>query len=341
MAITHRTATRALEVEKSLEQTPETFDFYWAIRLLECAYPDAPRLGESLRPAEDPIRLGQRPSMAFAPASIASFGQSGEARKKRMEVLFFGLFGPHGPMPLHLTEYAHDRLQNAEDPTFSRFADIFHHRMLSLFYRAWAAPQPTINFDRPGQDSFSNQVGACFGLGMPSLQDRDAMPDLAKQHYAGWLSSQTRCADGLESMVAGFFKLPVKIEQFVGHWMTIPVEDRCYLGKSAETGSLGINSIIGAQVWDRQSKFRFTMGPLDLINYNRLLPGGNSLKRLISITRNYINDELTWDLKLILKKDEVPPLQLGGKTQLGWTTWLSNQPSEKDRADLTLNPLSL
>ena len=138
MADQARTATRTLDLVRELERDPYRFSFFQALRRLEAENRDRPRLGESTRAAEDPIRLGQKPSMAFASSPLAAFERGKEGRADRLDVLFFGLFGPNGPLPNHLTEYAHDRIRNAKDTTFSRFADLFHHRMLSLFYRAWA-----------------------------------------------------------------------------------------------------------------------------------------------------------------------------------------------------------
>lgn len=60
----------------------------------------------------------------------------------RLEQFFFGLGGPNGPLPLHLTEYMRERQRNHADPTSKRFLDVFHHRLLSLFYRAWAEARP-------------------------------------------------------------------------------------------------------------------------------------------------------------------------------------------------------
>ena len=154
MAGKKRTTSSAVEMVRALEDEPHRYGFFQALRVLECAHPDRPRVGESTRPTEDAIRLAQEPSLAFAPATLASFQAGQKGFPPRLSVLFFGLFGPNGPLPLHLTEYARDRLRNEHDPTFSRFADIFHHRMLSLFYRAWAVAQPTVNFDRPQSDRF-------------------------------------------------------------------------------------------------------------------------------------------------------------------------------------------
>ncbi len=333
----NRTPADAVALSRALEREPYQFDFFQALRRLECSYRDRPRLGRSLRAADDPIRLAQQPSMAFAPSTLAAFEPGKEGRPARLEVNCFGLLGPNGPLPLHLTEYARDRLRHAHDPTFVRFLDVFHHRLLSLFYRAWADAQPTVHFDRPDSDRFALYVGSLFGLGMASLRDRDAMPDLAKLHYAGRLACQTRHAEGLEAMLADFFKLPVTIEPFVAHWLELPVDCHCRLGESPETGTLGVTTVIGARVWDCQHKFRIRFGPLSLADYQRLLPGGISLERLAAIVRNYVGDELRWDLHLLLRKAEAPPLTLGAKTaQLGWTTWLLGQPLARDADDLCL-----
>ncbi|MCP4041635.1 MAG: type VI secretion system baseplate subunit TssG [Gammaproteobacteria bacterium] len=330
---------RLLELLTALQEKPYRFGFFQALRRLECAYPDKPRFGESQRPNADPIRLGQEPSVTFAPSTLASL-TPGE--KPRLEVLFFGLFGPNGPLPLHLTEYARDRMRNSDDKTFAHFADMFHHRLLSLFYRAWANTQPAVNFDRPEQDRFAIYLGSLFGLGLPALRHRDAMPDQNKLHFAGRLVCQNRNAESLLAILGDFFKMPVSLQEFVGQWIPLPEDCRCRLGASANSSTLGENATIGANVWDRRHKFRIIFGPVDLPDYRRLLPGGESLKRLVALLRNYIGDELNWDMNLILESDKVPPLQLGAQAQLGWTTWLTpSRPFEKDAADLTLSPIGL
>jgi type VI secretion system protein ImpH len=282
------------------------------------------------------VRFAQEPSLAFAPATLASFKTGKEGTPSQLAVYFFGMFGPNGPLPLHLSEYARDRLRNSDDPTFSEFLDIFHHRMLSLFYRAWANAQPTVNFDRPEQDRFSVYTGALFGLGMPSLRNRDEMPDLAKLHFAGRLSSQTRNAEGLVAMIRRFFKVPAVIEQFVGEWMKLPDDCRCRLGVSPETGTLGVNIAIGDHAWECQQKFRIILGPLNFKDYERMLPGRDSGKRLRAMVRNYVGDSMNWDVNLVLKKEKLPLLKLGEDDLLGWNTWLGNRTSDDDINDLVL-----
>jgi type VI secretion system protein ImpH len=327
----------ALDLLARLAANPPAHGFYQTMRLLEALYHDRPRLGRSVRPSQDPLRLAQEPSAIFAPATLAGFEPAAEERPARLLVHFFGLFGPDGPLPLHLTDYARDRRRNARDPSFQRFADIFHHRALSLFYRAWADSRPTISFDRPEQDRFSTYIGALIGLGLDSLRDRDAMPHLTKLHFAGRFANQTRNAEGLSAILSSFFTMPVRIECFVGTWLTLPENDRTMLGRDRQTGELGRNLLIGGRVWSRQHKFRVIFGPLSLADYLRLLPGGLSFHRLIPIVRNYVGDTLLWDVNLVLRQDEVPKTVLGKQGRLGWTTWLQPRRRQADANDLYLD----
>ena len=141
------------------------------------------------------------------------------ARRRGCRCRLFGLLGPNGPLPMHITEYARHRLRHAGDPTLSRFLDLFHHRFLALFYRAWAQAQPHVNRDRPEHDRFLVYVGAFVGIAPPPLRHRDTVPDLAKLFHAGTLVRQVRNAEGLAAILRQFFRVPVGIEEFVGHWL--------------------------------------------------------------------------------------------------------------------------
>ena len=321
-----------------LSKRPYHYGFFQALRRFECEFPETTRLGRSLHPKHDHIRLGQDPSLAFPPSTLASFRQDKQLPAPRLGVHFFGLLGPNGPLPLHLTEVVHERLHNERDSALAAFLDLFHHRLLSLFYRAWAESQPTVSFDRPSQDNFSHYLGCLFGAGSSHLRQRDAMPDLTKLHFAGRLACQTHHAEGLEALLRDFFRLPVRIEEFVGAWLELPADSRCLLGSSRSVGTLGLNTLLGAKVWQAQQRFRIVMGPLDLDDYRRMLPGGESLRRLQAVVRNYLGDELDWELQLILRESEIPEPRLDGQTRLGWTSWLNHAQLGRDGNELHLHP---
>jgi len=327
--------TDALTLFAALAEAPYRFDFYQTLRRLECIYGSHPRWGQARRPGDEPIRLGQDPDLSFAPAPLASFEHGGEGQPPRLQVRLFGLLGPNGPLPLHITEYCRERLRHAGDPTLSRFLDLLHHRFLAQFYRAWAQAQPHVNHDRPDDDRFAVYIGSFLGVGSRPLRHRDAVPDLARFFHAGALVRQTRNAEGLRAILGHFFAIPVQLEQFVGHWLQLGPGERTRLG-GADT-QLGTGAVLGARVWDRQYKFRVRLGPLSLAQYEAFLPGSPKLEQLAAWIRFYLNFELQWDVQPVLARGQVPPLRLGKPLRLGWTTWLGYRRSQTDADDLCLN----
>ncbi|QPK63336.1 type VI secretion system baseplate subunit TssG [Methylomonas sp. LL1] len=347
MASENRTSSHFLISE--LEQAAYRFDFFETLRLFEALNPDKPRLGTGVKASDDAVRFSQEPELLF-PASALSSYVPGNSGTPRLAVNFFGLFGPNGPLPLHLTEYARERLRTHRDATMVRFADVFHHRMISLFYRAWANARPTVSYDRPESDRFGFYVGSLLGISGENFRHRDALDDRAKLFYSGHFSAQTKCPDGLQAIIHDILSVKVKVEEFIGEWMEIQPSDHSRLGYSPELATLGQSMLLGAFVWGCQHKFRIVLGPLKLTQYLALLPGAIELAKLAAIVRNYIGDELVWDAQLILKKQEVPAeLALGvprepdsssmnGDARLGWSMWLGPRPSPLDADDLTLNP---
>jgi type VI secretion system protein ImpH len=249
----------------------------------------------------------------------------------------FGLFGPNGPLPLCLTEYARDRIFHHGDSTFAEFCNIFHHRLTSFFFRAWADARKTVDCDRPEDRCWPQFVGSLVGIGLESLQNRDTVPDQAKLYLAGRLVQQNRNAEGLEAIIKDFFGVPTEVQTFVGRWLRLPPNSICRLGASPETGTLGATILTGTRIWNCQMHFRLRLGPMKLADLKRLLPTGPSFGRLRDWVKFYAGDEFTWDAQLVLAKEEIPDIQLGKAGQLGWTTWLRTQPFARDAEDLILN----
>lgn len=321
---------------------PWRYDFFQALRLIENHYRQLPRLGTARRPADEPVRLGQTADLSFAPSSLHAVAPATSVSKARIEVRFFGLFGPNGPLPYHLTEYARQRQLHHGDTTFARFADMFHHRLLLLFYRAWAQAQPVVGLDRPGEDRFADYVGSLVGIGEPALLSRDAAPDHAKLYFSGHLSNQARNADGLASILSGFLRRPVRVEQFVGCWLELPRSEQTRIRASnskrrAAGTALGGGAVLGQMVWDRQHQFRIHVGPLDYDVFEELLPDGKALPALVALVNHYIGDELGWDLQLDLFQGQVKPTRLGQHGRLGWTSWLGMK-NRKRATALTMTP---
>lgn len=320
-----------------LVESPYAFGFFRAVRLLECHFKNAPRVGTAVRLKDEWIRFGQKPSLAFAPSSLDQFDAPGEG-PARMFVQFLGLLGPNGPLPTHVTEFVLGRIIGSKDRTHARFLDVFNHRFVSLLYRAWAVAQKTADFDRPEESRFVAYIGSLFGIGMESLLKRDSVPDRAKLFFSGRLACQTRNAEGLQAIIEGFFGIRTVIEEFSGFWMRIPDSNQCRLGESPRTGSLGVNAIAGTKKYETQLKFRIRMGPMKLSDLERILPGGASFKRLKDWVMNYVGYELRWDVQCVVRADEVPAACLGRAGRLGLSCWTRSVAPTKDAEDPIFDP---
>jgi type VI secretion system protein ImpH len=321
-----------------LKKRPYDFDLFFALRMLQARHPSLPRLGKASRPQFEAIRLGQDPSLAFAPATIAEVLTGQKGQPDRLTVWSFGLYGPNGPMPTHMTEYVRERLRQFDDPTLARFSDIFHHRLLLLFFRAWSDVQPTTSLDVPGDDSFSRFLGSIVGNGEISQLQRDAVPDHAKLFLAGHLTRSTRNPEGLASAISSYFNVPVKIKEFCLHFLELELDQQTRLTKDGCNSQLGVDAVVGSRVPDAQSKFRIQIGPLTLSQYERFLPDGNAFQPLVDWVRNYFGIEYAWDYELILKREEVPRGQLNGAGRLGWTNWALANQAQYDADDFRVDP---
>ena len=322
MAGENRSETSIVSFFSEVSEKPYRYGFYQTVRHINCFYQDKPITGHSYKPSDDPVRFSQEPYTSFAPSTLSGLEIDSSSRYPRLSQNFIGMFGPNGPLPLHVTEYVRDRSRHHHDHAMSRFMDMFHHRITSLFYSAWAQSQPTVQFDRPAEDRFAMYVGSLFGLGLPSLRNVDSMHHLSKLGFAGHLSCLPRHVDGLVSLIKGYFNVPTRIVEFIAHWMRIPKADLVHLGEDSMKGCLGMDTVIGEKVWQRQDKFRVSLGPLSLEQYSAFLPTGRSYQALVSVVRNYVGLEYLWEINLILKKEEKPVTCLGKSGALGWTSWL-------------------
>jgi len=330
--------TRARELADYLREVadaPHRHHFFQVLRRVEALTPGLPRHGCAPRPGQEPLRIAQTPSLAFAPAPIASlecaFEPDGDAdatalaRPARLSQYFFGLLGPNGPLPLHLTEYARDRLLHEHDATLARFLDLLTHRYALLFYRAFAQAQPAASLDRAGDDRFGCFIGAMFGIGHASCQHRDAAHDHLKLRHAMHFAKETRPPEGLLSILADGLRVPLRLEPFVCERLAVASDERLTLGASRR---LGESTVLGAHVLTRQFRFRLIAGALTLAEFVSLLPGGERLPVLTALVRQYLNRELAWDVRLVLQRDEVPELRLGRGARLGWTSFLARRPGD-------------
>jgi type VI secretion system protein ImpH len=302
------------------------FDFFQAVRLLESIYPEREAVGGQASPQNEVVRFQTHLSLSFPPSAIQQLDPAdGDNLPARMTAAFMGLTGPLGVLPRHYTELMLERVRR-RDTALRDFFDLFNHRLISLFYRAWEKYRFHVAFERAqragnGYDRFSLHLFDFVGMGTGGLRGRLEVGDDALLFYAGLLGQHPHSAGALANVLSDYFAIPVKVEQFVGQWLEITAENRSRLGQA--NSMLGLNALAGTQIWDQQAKFKLRVGPLSFVQFNRLLSGGDMHRPFIQMARYCAGQEFDFDVQLVLRAPEVPWCRLGHPdARLGFSTWL-------------------
>ncbi len=325
-------------VEDRLFAEPYCFEFVQAVRLLRQFYQNRNGVGLFQDPQSEAVRFGVRSSLIF-PASEVHELEYRKDQPPLMRVNFMGTVGPLGVLPLYYTELVAER-QMARDRTLRDFLDVFHHRIISLFYRAWQKHRFIVGYEQGQADEFSQYLLDVIGLGTPGLASRQQVADQSLLFYAGLLAQQPHSAEGLRLILWDYFNVPVQIEQFLGAWYSLEPDNQCDLDTGTDSEQLGFGAIVGDEIWDPQSRVRVVLGPLPLKKYLEFLPSGTAYRPLRSLVRFYAGDEFDFELQLVLKREEVPGCQLGssgdGAPQLGWLSWSKTCMMDNDPAQTVL-----
>jgi type VI secretion system protein ImpH len=323
---------RTTRLWQSLQQRPQAFDLFQLLRRLD-ALSDQPSLGNASRPGDEPLRIGQEPSLGFASSEI--FQAQVRHGRPHLSILGFGLFGPNGPLPLHLTEYVRERKHHHNDPTLSAFADLFHHRLTLLFYRAWAQAEAVVSLDRP-QSGFPRHLASLLQLGGEAVQQRNSVAQHAKLAMAGHLARQTRNPEGLVQILRGYFDVPVAVEEHVAAWIELDPGSQIRIG--SHRSQLGGEQLLGTRVRDAQSRFRLILGPMPWSRYRDFLPGAPASLQLRDWVRQYVGFEYAWDVSLLLEPGTAPSIHLDGLGRVGYGSWLGQRRDSPSATDLNYDP---
>ncbi|CAA0095136.1 Uncharacterised protein [BD1-7 clade bacterium] len=340
---------------------PWSVGFFDTLRVIDATFQDLPRLGESGAIRNDIARLSQPASLAFEGRDIASLQMFGKGESSQgvtgpdtdsypsapevsnsgddhirdtllVECMNMGCWGPNGILPLHMTENAY-REHTFKTPNLEGFADIFHHRMLSLFYRVFADSQPTIALDRPDTGTFDEWIGALAGCADPEIDDQaqecnESASNLtefrwAKLFHAGLLSRGIRSAEGLRQVLSSVLKLPVEVDDGKATWMTFEQNDRSFLGGGQV--ALGQTSYLGERILALNGNIAVCVGPVSESRLKRFLPGQEDNQTCHRWLRSYCGFSYRWTLVVLVESQPGDGATLGGDAALGWQSWLGHR----------------
>jgi type VI secretion system protein ImpH len=245
-----------------------------------------------------------------------------------------------GLLPLYYTELLMER-RRARDHGIVEFFDIFNHRAIALFYQAWEKYRFTVAYERGELDRVSHHLLDLIGMGTRGLQNRLAIVDDTLLFYSGLFALQPRSAQSLKQILVDYFEVPVEIEQFVGAWYRLETADQCeFRNADSFSEQVGAGAVVGDEIWETQFGARVVLGPLTLAQYRDFLPNGSAYAPLKAITRFFAGREMEFEVQLVLKRNEVPPCELGNESetgpQLGWLTWGRTVPMNRDPRETIL-----
>ena len=327
---------RFAEAISLLRDQPWSFDFFQAVWLLEQSRTGASPVGHFGDPQAEAVRMGAHQSLAFPGSSIQSLDP--EAQPWRMMVNFLGLTGPSGVLPRVYTVEVIERLKQ-KDLALRDFLDLFNHRALSLFYRAWTKHRLPAQYRSDLTDPVSTALLSVSGMRTEHLTRRHEIDDAAFVWFSGLLGAQPRSAVALEGLLEDYFGVPVEVQQFAGAWYRLDADSTCTLSEDDDASEcLGLGAVVGDEVYDHQSRARLRLGPLKLDQYKTFLPGEPAFRRLRELTRFFSRDQIDFEVQLILLREQVPAPSLEPEAvQLGYTTWMRTQPGfDRDPEDAIL-----
>ncbi len=311
-------------LKRRLEEEFYSFSFFKAVELLERLRPECTQLGKGLDPGREAVHFSVRPGMVFPPSEIAGLTFGEDDAPAEMAVAFMGLIGPSGLLPDWYNELAVER-RCAKDFSFSAFLDLFHHRLVSLFYLAWKKHQFPVTYEPGAMDRLSGYLLSLSGLGTQGLRGRIGLAEESLSFYSGLLSRQVPSAVSIQSAVSYYSGVPVRVEQFVERMIPLSEEDQTSLGQA--NVELGVTTVCGSFVWDCMTKFRVSLGPVTMQEFQRFLPSGDLLGPVFSLVRYMVGIEYEFEVRLFLRREEVPLCIMGEDSpapRLGWSTWLKS-----------------
>lgn len=335
-------ALREPSLEESLFERGYEFDFFQASRLLARILASRKPVGGNAMPADEFARFGARLSMSFPASAVHEIERSdipGEAA--RVTVAFLSLTGIQGVLPLCYTEWMLER-REAKDGTLAAFFDLFNHRLVSFFYRAWEKHRPPVLYELSAirdslPDPFTHSLFDLIGMGTNGLRGRLRIADESLLLYAGLIAQTPHSSSALRGILRDYFGVPIEIDQCVGDWYQLEEADRCYLEPETERNRLGESAFLGDEVWNQQGRFRIRVGPLTLHRYLDFLPEGRAMTKLVEFTRYLAGQALAFDVQVFLRAGEVPYCRLDDEgldaPRLGEMAWLKTREFTRDAGD--------
>ena len=296
---------------------------------------------------EEPLRFVASDRMTLPANDLAAIdgGDDGEG-PVRVVANVMGLAGATPALPPFYSEMQLQR-RRLRDRSFASFLNIFDHRALSFFYRAFRKYNWLVAFEREetaGADPISGALLAVAGFATASSRDRLPFDDGLLVPLAGRLGDSRRSATGLETGLRHITRLPLRVIEAEPTWMALPPAEQTRLGAAGGLSRLGGEdaatglgyldaAVIGTAVLDVQHHYAVEIGPLGYAAFLDFCRAGDTLRMVEEVCRLAAGIEHRPVLRLAIRAGDVPPLRLGAEEApaiLGRLSWLgtANAPGQ-------------
>ena len=297
-------------------------------------------------PKDEVARFRVRPTLSFAPVGARPSPETGGPRE--ILVSLMGTIGADGVLPFHYTELALQRLA-LRDPSMVDFLDLFHHRSLSLFHRAWKKYRLPFAFEQSSNEDVAegDPTGIFLSLvGLGTNHLREDLPEGAEtwMYFAAHFARRQRTADGLEALLEEYVRAPVRVEQFVGRWKPLLGEDCTRLSSGPDGNGrhdrLGESVVLGNRAWDVKTDIRIHVGPIDSTLFSRLFEERGSRGVLVPVVRSYLDGAIAFEIVCHVDPETIESCRLGeeehGASALGRSCWLCSRDPESYEVEVPI-----
>jgi type VI secretion system protein ImpH len=303
-------------------------NFFRFCELIELAAPDKPPLGATDSPSAEPVRFRSRVRLGFPNREIdaVEYDPDNASAPPTVRKTFLGLYGVDARMPSYFVDEIAQNRDGAEP--LAGFLDLFHHRVVTQYYRVWRKYRYPAGFRSGGTDEISRYLLSFAGLGFAAPEIAQAVGSRQLLSMLGLAGQKTRTAEGLAGVLQ--HAVPdarIAVEEFHPVWIT---------ADGYTPGPLGEGCLLGRGFYDRANTVRVVITPHTREAVLGLVPGRGNHRELMALLRFYLGYEARAHLEMHVSPDLMPAQQLNSaQVSLGFTTQLPASRTGAAAATLT------
>ncbi|AQH03160.1 type VI secretion protein [Burkholderia sp. KK1] len=311
-----------------LEQAPQ-MNFLRLCELIELAAPDAAPVGTTDSPKTEPVRFRSRGTLGFPNREIdrIEHDPDNDQTPPSVRTTFLGLYGVDARMPSYFVDEVAQNRDGAEP--LSAFLDLFHHRILTQYYRVWRKYRYPVGYRSGGRDPVSRYLLGFTGLGLSANEPmaKSFVDPRKLMSMLGLIAQKTRTAEGLAGVLQHAAPdASITVEEFYPVWREV---------NEFEPAALGEQCLLGRGFFDRSNVVRVVITPTTRETVLDLTPGGVAHQEIMALLRFYLGYEGEAHLEMHVRPALMPePVLAPRQTSLGLTTQL-NTPSANGNTRIT------